>query len=299
MIDAVGGVTVTIDNRAIDDPRYDWLDGRRGFTLSAGKHKLNGEDALAYVRSRTRPATTTSRGPAASSRSCSRCARKLDQARRCCRADAAASSTSPATRSGRTSRPNRIGEMIDLAQRVDTDKVRQVVLGPTVRRSAPYSETGGIYNRSSWTWTSSAELSIDQVFGGRPTRRPPLKPPRAAADGARRARSATLEHRRDRPEHDLEVEPDRPAVDVGEVELDPAVEVLVAATLDLPQPGDARASSTGGGGATGRSRRPRAAAAAAARPGSSRRAARSRAAAARRGSSPAGPGPSASGAGRR
>ena len=51
MIDEVGGVT--IDNpKAINDPRYDWLDGRYGFKLSAGEHKLNGQEALAYVRSR-------------------------------------------------------------------------------------------------------------------------------------------------------------------------------------------------------------------------------------------------------
>ncbi len=51
MIDAVGGVTV--DNpKAINDPRYDWLDGTSGFYLDAGKVHLNGRKALAYVRSR-------------------------------------------------------------------------------------------------------------------------------------------------------------------------------------------------------------------------------------------------------
>ena len=50
-IDLVGGVT--IDNpKAINDSRYDWLDGRFGFKLSAGEHKLDGKTALAYVRSR-------------------------------------------------------------------------------------------------------------------------------------------------------------------------------------------------------------------------------------------------------
>ena len=43
MIDAVGGVTV--DNpKAINDPRYEWLDGTYGFTLPAGKVKLNGNE---------------------------------------------------------------------------------------------------------------------------------------------------------------------------------------------------------------------------------------------------------------
>ena len=54
LVDAAGGVTVNVET-ALDDRRYDWLDGRRGFKLSVGKHTLNGEDALAYVRSRYTP----------------------------------------------------------------------------------------------------------------------------------------------------------------------------------------------------------------------------------------------------
>ena len=51
MIDAVGGVTVNVE-RGIADPAYNWLDGTHGFYLSAGKHKLDGRLALAFVRSR-------------------------------------------------------------------------------------------------------------------------------------------------------------------------------------------------------------------------------------------------------
>lgn len=53
MIDRVGGVTIT-NPTAIDDPAYGgWKQpGRIGFHLSAGRHTLNGETALAYVRSR-------------------------------------------------------------------------------------------------------------------------------------------------------------------------------------------------------------------------------------------------------
>jgi LCP family protein required for cell wall assembly len=52
LIDAVGGVT--IDNpKAINDPSYGgWLDGHVGFRLSKGVHHLDGENALAYARSR-------------------------------------------------------------------------------------------------------------------------------------------------------------------------------------------------------------------------------------------------------
>jgi LCP family protein required for cell wall assembly len=52
MVDAVGGVDVTVA-RAIDDPGYDGFgEGRRGWSISAGKHHLDGANALAYARSR-------------------------------------------------------------------------------------------------------------------------------------------------------------------------------------------------------------------------------------------------------
>ena len=52
MIDRVGGIDV--DNpSAINDPSYDWLDGKTyGFSLAAGPQHLDGKHALAYVRSR-------------------------------------------------------------------------------------------------------------------------------------------------------------------------------------------------------------------------------------------------------
>jgi LCP family protein required for cell wall assembly len=53
MIDRVGGVTI-MNASAIDDPNYGgWnVPGKIGFHLSAGKHTLDGANALAYVRSR-------------------------------------------------------------------------------------------------------------------------------------------------------------------------------------------------------------------------------------------------------
>ena len=51
VIDLVGGVT--IDNkRQINDPTYDWPNGRKGFRLSPGRHHLDGLTALAFVRTR-------------------------------------------------------------------------------------------------------------------------------------------------------------------------------------------------------------------------------------------------------
>jgi polyisoprenyl-teichoic acid--peptidoglycan teichoic acid transferase len=52
MVDAVGGVDVKVA-KAIDDPGYDGFgEGRRGWSITAGKHHLDGANALAYARSR-------------------------------------------------------------------------------------------------------------------------------------------------------------------------------------------------------------------------------------------------------
>lgn len=48
MVDAVGGIDVDVE-RAFSDPGYN---GGRGFSMTAGPHHLDGETALAYVRSR-------------------------------------------------------------------------------------------------------------------------------------------------------------------------------------------------------------------------------------------------------
>ena len=52
MVDAVGGVDISVA-RAIDDPGYDGFgaDGR-GWSIGKGKHHLDGANALAYARSR-------------------------------------------------------------------------------------------------------------------------------------------------------------------------------------------------------------------------------------------------------
>lgn len=143
MINLVGGVTV--DNpRAIDDPRYDWLDGTHGFKLSAGEHHLDGRRALAYVRSRQGVGDTDfSR------------ARRQQQVLLALREELTKPQNVPQIpglldAAGDTIRTNfpseRVGEMIDLAQGIDTETVRQIVLGP--RKYAdqpPPSTTGGTY----------------------------------------------------------------------------------------------------------------------------------------------------------
>jgi LCP family protein required for cell wall assembly len=52
MIDAVGGVDITV-KKGFDDPGYDgYLPGLRGFSITAGPHHMDGNQALAYARSR-------------------------------------------------------------------------------------------------------------------------------------------------------------------------------------------------------------------------------------------------------
>jgi len=52
MVDAVGGVDVTVA-KGFEDPGYDGFGfDRRGFSITAGEHHLDGATALAYARSR-------------------------------------------------------------------------------------------------------------------------------------------------------------------------------------------------------------------------------------------------------
>src|SRR5437867_3679411 len=59
-----------------------------------------------------------------------------------------------------------------------------------------------------------------------------------AVDGSVRAFAG--EHGGDRAQDDRDVQPERPVLEVGEVEPDEVVEAEARATGDLPQPGDAR-----------------------------------------------------------
>ena len=156
IIDAVGGVTV--DNpKAINDPRYDWLDGSRGFQLSAGEHKLDGETALAYVRSRQGD------GDNDFSR-----ARRQQQVLLALRDKLTQPEMLPELpgildMAGKTMRTNfpsdRIGEMVDLASGWTREDVRQYVLGPSKYAGPPPATarpTASTGCGSRWTrWPSS------------------------------------------------------------------------------------------------------------------------------------------------
>ncbi len=142
LVDVAGGVT--IDNqRAIDDPGYDWLDGRRGFKLSVGTHMLDGEDALAYVRSRYTPGDNDFNRARRQQEVLVSLSKKL-----------ATPGMLPSIPqligvAGDTLRTNfpsdRVSEMLRLVQGIDSTSVTQVVLGPPYSVHPPDSETGGIY----------------------------------------------------------------------------------------------------------------------------------------------------------
>lgn len=127
IIDAVGGVTV-VNPRAINDPTYGWLDGHTGFVLSAGKHRLDGEHALAYVRTRK------GLGDSDFSR-----AKRQQQVLAALRDEIAKPATlaripqltKALAKTIDTSFPaDRVGEFTDLALGLDVDHMKQFVLGP-------------------------------------------------------------------------------------------------------------------------------------------------------------------------
>jgi LCP family protein required for cell wall assembly len=132
LIDKVGGVD--IDNpRAISDPVYGgWTDKRPiGFSLSAGPHHLDGQSALAYVRSRMGAGDSDFSRARRQQQLLVALARKLSDPKMLPRLP------DLLTVAGDTVRTNfpseRLREMIELTQGVPDDAITQIVLGP------PYS----------------------------------------------------------------------------------------------------------------------------------------------------------------
>jgi polyisoprenyl-teichoic acid--peptidoglycan teichoic acid transferase len=144
VVEALGYVTVN-NPRDITDPVYGgWTDGRPiGFYLSAGTHKLDGQEALAYARSRK----------GAGDSDFTRAARQqqLLSAVRARVADPTLLPKLPAILAAvaetlRTNfPPDRLGEMLVLARRIDDAATKRVVLGPPYSIHPPTDSTGGIY----------------------------------------------------------------------------------------------------------------------------------------------------------
>jgi LCP family protein required for cell wall assembly len=129
MIDAVGSVTI-VNESAIDDPNYGgWKQpGRIGFHLTAGKHTLDGETALAYVRSR--------KGAGNNDFERARRQQQLLIALEHKLSDPAMLPKLPqllddATRTITTSfPPDRLQEMLAMGRSIDDTKITRKVLGP-------------------------------------------------------------------------------------------------------------------------------------------------------------------------
>jgi polyisoprenyl-teichoic acid--peptidoglycan teichoic acid transferase len=162
MIDLVGGVTVD-NQKTIDDPRYDWIDSKKlGFYLPAGIQNLDGETALAYVRSRQ------GLGDNDFNR-----ARRQQQVLLALRSKLTSPEMLPqlpgildaaADTVGTNFPSDRIGEMVDIAKGVDDSKALQVVLGPRkYATQPPLDTTNGVYTLE-LKMDAVAELSM-RIFG--------------------------------------------------------------------------------------------------------------------------------------
>jgi LCP family protein required for cell wall assembly len=161
MVDLVGGVTV--DNpRAINDPKYDWLDSTKyGFYLSAGKHNLDGRNALAYVRSRQGVGDSDFTRARRQQQVLVALRDKLIKPEMITRLPQLLNTAADTVSTNFPS--ERVGEMVDLASRATGAKITQVVLGPPYAIHPPSNTTGGIYTLK-LDMTRMAKLSI-KIFG--------------------------------------------------------------------------------------------------------------------------------------
>ena len=142
MVDLVGGVDI-VNPKWIRDPVYDWFDGTQGFTLSPGKHHLNGKLALAYVRSRY----------GAGDNDFTR-ARRQQEVLVALRTKMGSSDMlaklpailKVAAKTIRTDFPaDEIRDYLVLAKDVDESKIQRFVLGPPYAVHPPTNTTGGTY----------------------------------------------------------------------------------------------------------------------------------------------------------
>jgi len=151
MIDAAGGVTV--DNpMAINDPRYDWLDGTSGFYLAAGRVRLNGKLALAYARSRQGVGDSDFTRAARQQQLLVALRNKLTSPEMITRLPDIIRAAGDTVRTNLPT--DRLDEFITLAREVDSDAINQHVLTYPIAFHPPTSATGGV-------WT--LQLHMDKV----------------------------------------------------------------------------------------------------------------------------------------
>ncbi len=143
LIDAVGGVDI-VNERLIDDPEFEWDDGRVGYRLEPGAYHLDGTDALAYVRSRKGVGNTDFQRARRQQEVLLRLREKLDDPDVLARLPQI---LDVAARTVRTNVPaDELPALMDLARQSGDARIKSVVLGPTTYASLiPASEIGGLY----------------------------------------------------------------------------------------------------------------------------------------------------------
>lgn len=164
MIDAVGGVTITLDH-PINDSFYDWLDGSpRGFYMTAGTHDLDGRTALAYVRSRHGDSDFAR--AARQQQLLVALEKKLTSPTMIDKLPAVLQAASETIRTNFPA--SQLEDMFQLAEKTDTNAVHKVVLEPPIYSwHPPDSETGGTYTLRI-KWEAVKALSV-RLFGSAST----------------------------------------------------------------------------------------------------------------------------------
>jgi LCP family protein required for cell wall assembly len=142
LIDTIGGVTVN-NFQAINDPKYEWLDGTFGLTMPAGVQTLNGRLALAFARSRQ------GIGDSDFTRARRQQILLLALREKLISPDTLVKLPALLQVAGQTVRTNipadTVGNLVDLAKGVDKSAIQQVVLEPPYSFHPPSSATGGTY----------------------------------------------------------------------------------------------------------------------------------------------------------
>ncbi len=143
MIDAVGGVDI-VNQQLIDDPEYDWEDGRIGYRLEPGPYHLDGSAALPYVRSRKGVGNTDFQRARRQQQVLLALRQKLDDPDVLARLP---DILAVAARNVRSNLPtDDLPMVMDMARQSEGAKIKSVVLGPTTFASLiPASDIGGLY----------------------------------------------------------------------------------------------------------------------------------------------------------
>ena len=160
MIDLVDGVDV-VNPKAINDPRYDWFDGTRGFQLRAGPVHLDGRTGLAYVRSRYGAGDNDFTRAARQQQVLTALRKKLTTAAVVPRLPDLIRAMGASVR---TNYPvDQVRDLVDVAMKVTDKSTVKKVLGPPYAFHPPTNTTGGTYTLR-LDLDRMAALSVD-LFG--------------------------------------------------------------------------------------------------------------------------------------